>query len=121
MTIKLIPAEDAAPDEDCEMPDYSDPGRILFRWYRDPEFSCTGWFVEVYDYDSDSCLLWLEEGLGIADQLHDCLELEQEGWYVAEGVTGSAWKDRDGEVDEEWDFGTIRYATEAEIKTEALS
>lgn len=116
MTIKLTPAE----EEDDAPPSYSDPGRILFRWYRDPELSQTGWSAEVYDYDSGSSLLWLGEGLGISYGLENHLDLEQEGWYVAEGVTGSTHKDYYGEVDEEWDFGIIRYATETEIETRTL-
>jgi hypothetical protein len=108
--------------DDGRPPSYSDPGRVLFRWYRDPEFSPTGWSVEVYDYDNDSCLFWMAEGCGIDYVLGDILQLEQEGWCIAAGITGSIWKDCDGEVDEEWYLeGPIRYATDEEIRTEALT
>lgn len=115
-------AEEA--DKDDDLPKHSDPGRVLFRWYRDPGYSRTDWFVwsvEVSDYDVGSSLFWMSEGVGIEYQLEGQLELEQEGYYVAEGVTGHVWRDRDGETNEEWYIDRVRYATQDEIEAEALA
>lgn len=113
-------------EDEPELPKYSDPGRVLFRWYRDPEFAhqADGFCCEVYDYDADSCLFWMYEGVGVNYILENCLDLEQEGWYVAEGITGALIRytsDLD-DVDEEWYFdGCIRYATDEEIDAKCLS
>ena len=121
--MKIVEAK-LEPDEGDHPPDYSDRGRILFRWYRDPEFCKRGWGIEVYDYDQNSSVYWLEYGTGIEFELKERLELEQEGWYVIEDVYGSVIRyhgECDGETDEEWYLGNIRYATEEEIKAECLS
>ena len=80
--------------------------------------------IEVYDYDQDSAVYWLQYGTGIEFELKERLELEQEGWYVIEDVYGSVIRyhgECGGETDEEWYLGNIRYATEKEIKAECLS
>lgn len=111
-------------DPEPEYPKYSDPGRVLFRWYKDHDFGVRGWSTEVYDYDPDSCLFLMEQGTGISYRIEQQLDLEQEGWYVAEGVTGSfhTYDGPNGREDsDEFDFGIIRYATEEEIRTECVT
>lgn len=122
MSLDLVTV--APPDYDFEPPNYSIPGRVLFRWYRDPEFFRSGWGIEIYDWDRDTSLFWMNEGVGISYQLEQMLDLDQEGWYVAQEITGSIstyWGPDGRDDSEEWCIeGLIRYATEDEIKTEQL-
>jgi len=121
MSLELVAAP---PEEDFELPSYSTLGRVLFRWYREPEFCQSGWSIEVYDWDRDTSVFWMNEGVGIDCQLEQMLDLDQEGWYVAEGITGSThtyWGPNGRDDTEEWYIeGLIRYATESEIKAEQL-
>jgi hypothetical protein len=107
-----------------DYPKYSDVGRILVRIFG---FYGHG-HSRVYRYDSevlylDGCAAIIEEGTGIAYWLDGHVDLEQPGVYVIEGITGRFIKGDWGftDDDEEWEFTHCRYATDEEIRTEALS
>lgn len=112
--------QDAANDD---WPKYSDPGRILFHWMPEPFGKYDQASVEVFDYDSGSCLAMMAEGVGLEYALLGHLDLELEGYYVVEGITGQyfrgnwSWGEDD---DEEWYFGLVRRASDAEVEAGAL-
>lgn len=112
-------AEAKAAEEFAEenMPSMNDPGRILFWFGPTPNGKAE---VEVLDSDDDKATFWLKEAGFMDYWVRDHVDLELEGFYVLEGVTGHGWKDYFGEYDEAWDFVVCRRASESEIKTEAL-
>jgi hypothetical protein len=107
-----------------KLPRYSDEGRILFEIshvYRSPS-DHERYEIEVLDYDSNSSIHWLNEGLGADYWLKEILELDESGFYVVEGVTGcyirgDGWTTDD---DEEWGLRFIRRADPEEIEGQAL-
>lgn len=108
----IIPSQ----TENFEPPKYSDPGRILFA-YNPPACgndACAG----VIDLDGSA--FWIGEG-GFGDEwVEDKVDLELAGYYVLEGITGSAWRTYEGDYDEDWKFKLCRRASQSEIDTEAL-
>lgn len=116
------------PAEEYSLPKYSDPGRILVRIdhvYTDKDRP-HGWVryeLEVLDYDSDSSVCWIQEGVGFDDWLNDHCDFPKKGLYVVEGITGTyhrgnwSWGDDDSE---DWEFERIRKATWREWWTKAL-
>jgi hypothetical protein len=115
--MELFTVSDVASPADDELPSYSDPGRVLF-WIRpvpneEPE-------VDFIDYDGDKATFWLHEGSFGDYTVRDIVDIELEGFYVLEGVTGHVSRSWDGEYDEEWSFEFLRRASESEIKAEAL-
>lgn len=107
-----------------EPPSYNKPGRLLVKL--DASDSIVYRYdVEVVDYDDDSSVFWINEGVGFEfwfDQYVD-LELVEPGWFVFEGIVGEyirgdGWHTDD---DEEWDWALCRRATESEIQFEYLS
>lgn len=109
-------------EEDFLLPQYDKPGRILFRLYRDEDGS---YGAEVYSHDEDSAVFWIVEG-GFPDYwILDWINIElteADGWFVVEGITGSAGVDWfTGEGWEEFYPGDVRRATDEEIRTETLS
>ena len=119
------PDERAIGDFDEQRPpSYSDPGRILFSWFPTPlEGRDHRAEVEVLDYDHDSCLCWMQEGVGIEYWLRDKMDLELEGTFVIDEVTGHYYRGTWGydDDDEEWYCGNVRRATDEEIATGCLS
>lgn len=111
-----------------DLPGYKDPGRILFEIvhiYRGSRPNWCGLYeIDVLDHDGDSSVMWLQEGQGIEYWLNaGPLDLEETGFYVLEGVTGTYYPG-DGwmtDNDEEWDFELCRRATAEEIETGSLS
>ena len=113
--IAALPAEPA-----FEPPPYGVPGSMLVQvlsiepnsWGdRDLE-------IEVLDYDQDSSLFWLHEGLGFEWWLKDREEIDAPGWWVVEDVVGTyhrgdwTWGEDD---DETWEYGRVRRATFGEM------
>jgi hypothetical protein len=101
--------------EDEQLPNYKDPGRILFYYElvsnERPE-------VEIIDYDRAA--FWLIEG-GFADMwVAENVYLELTGTYVIEGIVGHVWQSYEGEYDEDWEFKTCRRASPEEILSQAL-
>lgn len=117
--------EEDEPEPD--LPGYKDPGCILFEIYhiyreKDPWLH-RRYEIEVIYYDSGSSLMWLNEGQGINYWLQGALDLDDTGFFVIEGVTGTYYRG-DGwmtDDDEEWEFTLCRRASEEEIRTGALS
>jgi hypothetical protein len=113
MLFEILPEPKTEPEP--EGLSYSDTGRILFRWSRSEEP-----YVEVLGCDGIAC--WIEEGMGCKHYLqHEaCLEIELDGVYVMEGITGELSKGYFGECDERWHFERIRRASHEEEEQEAL-
>jgi hypothetical protein len=111
---QVIDATAADPTDD-DLPSYSDAGRILF--FFDPSDDRR---VDIIDYDGDKAPFWLHEGGFMDYGVRDMVNIELEGFYVLEGVTGYVSKDYFGEYDEDWSFEFLRRASESEIRTEAL-
>jgi hypothetical protein len=105
-------------EEEFEYPRYSDPGRILV-CIEPPDTDVYRFYYEVLDYDGDSCVFFIQEGTGFEYWLDDYLDIEQPGIYVIEGITGSYIRGEWGftDDDEEWDFESVRYASDEEIRT----
>lgn len=104
-------------EEEPDLPSYNEPGRLFF--YYDPSADGVGEQYTIIDHDGN--VFWLIEA-GFPDYWLDAnTELELEGHYVLEGITGYAWKDYWGEYDEEWTFEFCRRATEEEVMIGALS
>lgn len=132
MTLKSLTMRvDANPspaEDEWEPPSYKTPGRMLvyipvivpeglrYRYdcYED---------AEVVSYDDDSCVFWINEGVGFDWWLEEHFDVELPGWYVLEGVVGHYIKGDWGftDDDEEWEFALCRRATEEEIATQCLA
>jgi hypothetical protein len=92
------------------LPEYKSEGRILFRFWN---IANEPYEVDMLDYDLDSGVLFLSQGIGCEQFLkHEvCLEIELDGVYVMEGVQ------REGR---RWRFDFIRRASPEEIESEML-
>ncbi len=121
-------AEDPDESREWDPPSYKTPGRILVRShgpaepYEDGRPSVYRFSTEVLDHDSNSSVFWINEGVGFDFWLDSVDELEKPGVYVIEGITGDyirgdGWTFDD---DEEWDWQSVRPATQTEIDGEAL-
>lgn len=106
----------ASPEVDQEPPLYTEPGRILF--HLDHASQDSPWPVEVLD--SDGSAFWIIEGGFPEAWVFENTELELDGHYVLEGITGRSWRDWQGEYDEEWEWKICRRASAQEIATGAL-
>lgn len=116
--------------DNYELPHIGKPGRILFeiihvhpeRWPRGRHYETYRYVLEVLDYDGESGVYWLNEGVGFDFWFDGHVDLEEPGFYVLEGVAGS-WIRGDGwmtDDDEEWEFALCRRATATEIATGVL-
>ena len=101
--------------EEPELPSYSEPGRLLFHF--DPTEQDMWRFSE---FAADGSAFWLVESCMADYWLDHVLDLELEGYYVLEGITGYGWTDYWGEYDEEWIFQFCRRASQQEIDEQAL-
>lgn len=108
-------------DWEEDIPAYSEPGRILF-WLQPTPLDSYQYEIEVLDFDHSS--VWhIEQGVGFRYWIDGHVDLELEGYYVIEGITGQYHRGdwSAGEDDDEtWDFKSCRRATEEEIRTEML-
>ena len=114
--------EDDEPEPD--LPGYGDVGAILFEIHHiyreaDPQ---QAYEIEVLDYSGST--MWIQEGMGIDYYLNECacIDLDEVGFYVMEGVTGRYIRGDGWEIDddEEWDFEYIRRASKEEIEGQCL-
>ena len=108
-----------APDE-FDPPSRKTPGRILVR------VGPTGSTVyrheyEVLDYDGDSSVHWIVDGVGFDYWLDQCA-FPGDGVYVIEDITVSVSRVDGWETDDEedWNWAEPRPATPDEIASEAL-
>ena len=97
------------PEEEPELPKYSDPGNILVLVSgQKPEE------IEVMGYDSGSSVLWLQEGMGVEYWVRGlAVTWAAPGYYMITGVKGEYIRG-DGytiDDDEDWEFDEIRLAT----------
>ena len=101
------------PEEEYTPPPYGVPGRILFEipWGYDD--------IEVLDYDVDTSVFWLHEGLGIEYAIEHVfgLELPGPGRYLLEDVVGHYYRGDGWMTDdnEEWEVGRVLRATDLEV------
>jgi hypothetical protein len=113
-------------ENDNELPRYETPGRILVCLWP-PDTKYYEYEVDVLDWDQDSCVFWINEGVGFDWWFshHVALELpESPGYFVLEGIKGyfyTHWGPNGREDDEEWEFAFCRRATPNEIETGLLS
>lgn len=119
MTLFSLIAVEHTDDE--PLPKYSDPGRILFNVYLTPNEKPE---YEVLAYDGDASTVWLQEGVGCDYALAEYfnLNIELEGTYVLEGITGEYHRG-DGyttDDDEDWYCGNLRRASDREIQDGCL-
>ena len=106
-----------------EYPKYSDEGRILVRYYGPNAGTVYRHEIDVLDYDGDSSLMWVNEGMGFDYFLDEYIDFEEPGVYVIEEISGMYFRgdwSYGEDDDEEWYIGPIRKAADEEIKTEAL-
>ncbi len=111
-------------EEEPEYPSYSAVGRILVSVgpYDGPR-NLYKHYYEVLDCPQDTCVFWIEEGMGTDYWFDLYCDFPKDGIYVVEGITGTyirgdwSWGEDD---DEDWEFTSIREATSEEIKTETL-
>lgn len=109
MNIQIKPNE-LLDEELEELPNYSCRGRILVKviWngMRPGELyrGSSQWDFEVLDYDGDTSIMWMSEGIGIEWFLKDDVTFPEEGTYLLTNVyghytRGDGWSSDD---DEEW-------------------
>lgn len=109
-------------EETESQPKYSDEGWILFEVYH--IYPKNQYEIEILDYDHDSSVFWLQEGMGISYWINHTIKVEQTGIYMMEGVHGYYYRGdwSYGEDDtEEWYFELLRYATDEEVKKSVVS
>jgi hypothetical protein len=110
--------------EGSEPPSYDDPGRILVRYWGELGGPYQKYECEVFDYDSNSSVFYIQEGIGFDYWLDQHAEFTEPGHYVIEGITGhysrgdyyEGW-----DANETWEFTSMRPATAEEISSGALS
>lgn len=122
MELKIAPL---APEDDYKPPSYSRSGRILVEIY---SVSCEPrpnyrYELDVLDYDFDTSVFWINEGVGFDWWFDANVDLDQPGFYVVEGITGCYYRGTWGydDDDEEWEFTFCRRATDEEIRTSCLA
>lgn len=117
-------ADDNVVEVNFKLPSYGAPGRILVRVERPFLFKDEhDWDYDVLDWDRDSSVFWVEEGIGSDYFLADVCVFTDPGVYVVEGITGRYIRG-DGpyaEDTEDWFYESIRKATKEEIEKELLS
>jgi hypothetical protein len=122
--MEVLPlAEDAGNEDDYLPPPYGKPGWLLVEvGERLPKDNGYKHEYEVHDFDPDSGVFWIREGVGFDYWLNDMCDFPAPGFYVIEGIRGSYIKGDWGftDDDEEWEFKLIRPATPREIETKTL-
>jgi hypothetical protein len=114
---EFVLVDDSVEEEPLEkLPSYKEPGRLLFHF--DPTEDFFGDRYSIIDHEGST--FWLVESSFADYWLDRTMDLELEGFYVLEGITGYGWTDYWGEYDEEWIFQICRRASDEEIRTEAL-
>lgn len=109
-------------EPEFELPAYSTPGDLLVEItnvdYND--HGCIKYMVEEIQYDSDTCVFWINEGVGVDYWLEDHVGdyIKEPGWYVIEGIVGHYIKGTYGfeEDSEEWEFKSVRDASVEEVE-----
>lgn len=128
--LRTLPEADGVPEmwadpdeEDYEPPPMSKPGRILVNLLGPGLTGVYRYESEVLDYDSDSSVMWLNEGIGFEYFFDTCCDFPSfEGVYVIEGIIGHYYRGTYGvdDDDEEWEYASIRPATPEEISSQTL-
>lgn len=102
-------------------PSNNTPGRILVVIHGSGETGVYRWEAEVLDYDDDTAVYWINEGVGF-DDFFDSIDFPGEGVWVVSDITVT-WRRGDGwstDDSEEHHYGAIRPATIEEIKAGTL-
>ncbi len=109
--------------EGGEPPSYDTPGRILVHFLGTTGDQFSKYECEVLDYDVESSVFYINEGVGFDYWLDNHAEFTEPGYYVIEGITGQyikgdwSWREDD---DETWEVSAMRRATDAEVISGAL-
>lgn len=108
--------------EDYAPPPYNKSGRILVNVLIAYEWNVCESEYDVLDYDIDSSVFWICEGVGFDWWFDQTCDFPAPGYYVIENITGEyirgdGWTTDD---DEEWEYGNIRPATAQEISKKHL-
>ena len=114
--------EQSEESEESELPSYDTPGRILVEISNIlDKNNFHRYELTVHDYDSDTSIFWINEGVGFEYWFNECY-FPCSDWYVVEGVVGEYIKGEWGfsDDDEKWEYTRIRHATIDEIKTKRL-
>lgn len=90
-----------------DLPGYSDRGRLIVKVIWGGERVIDDWYgpwdYEVLDYDPDSCIMWINEGIGLDFFLRD-VDFPDEGTYLITNIHGQYFRGEWGytDDDEEW-------------------
>ena len=119
--LAAISPKEEEDEEEFQLPDGNTPGRLFVEVLTvyPKNLRPHSWMpyeIDRTSYDADTAAYWINEGIGVDHFFYDCIDVDQPGIYVVEGVTVSWSKDYYGEVDEDHEFTLVRYATEEEIK-----
>jgi hypothetical protein len=94
--------------ETSKLPKYSDEGRILFEVLSiDPDSKYSKYSkyeIEVIDWDEDSSVFWIREGVGFDYFINERYNFTEPGFYLIENIYGEYYKGDWGydEDTEEW-------------------
>lgn len=114
LNTELVPIE----TEDYQLPSIKSPGFILVHVLGPGETGVYRFETKVLDHSEST--FWINEGVGFDYWFDEYIdnEFDTPGYYVIEGVRGH-WIRGDGystDDDEDWEFASVRPATEKEIK-----
>lgn len=95
-------------DED-KLPHYGDPGRILVDVHKESD-SFTKLGYDILDYDRDSGVYWINEGVGFEYWLEGHVDFPRPGRYLIEDIRGRYYRGTWGfdDDDEEWEYGKVK-------------
>lgn len=114
---QMLISSESSEEEKYELPSYKDPGSVVFINHGTPEPYGNGdksvyqYDIEILDYDSDSSILWIQEGEGLEYWI-DQLDLPGPGVYVIENITGTYYRGDWGfdDDDVEWNHDEPKLA-----------
>ncbi len=116
--IELKPILDT--EEDYKPPAYGIPGRILFEVY--PNNAESERF-EVIDYDPETSLFWLNEGLGFEWFFEECTDYDklEVGRYImtvnGRYISGLSWRESPEPTDDDEEWEIVEEAVKTDLES----
>ncbi len=104
------------PTDDQRLPQYSDPGSILV-WvsvHPDEPAEQDRLVLDVLDYDADSSVFWINEGVGIDCWLREHVTFPHTGMFLVIAIRGSCrtYDTLEGmQTDEHWEKPRVELMT----------